>query len=44
MKHTALFLALSALAGDVTPGDTPGYPVTLSLPGKYKLGGNIEQP
>jgi Right handed beta helix region len=26
-----------ALAGNVTPGDTPGYPVTLSLPGSYRL-------
>jgi len=33
-----------ALAGNVTPGDTPGYPVTLSLPGKYKMGGNLTQP
>lgn len=32
-----------ALAGNVTPGDAPGYPVTLSLPGKYKLGGNLVQ-
>jgi hypothetical protein len=26
-----------ALAGGVTPGDAPGFPVTLSLPGKYQL-------
>jgi hypothetical protein len=26
-----------ALAGDVTPGDTPGFPVTLSRPGSYRL-------
>ena len=31
----------SALAGNVTPGDTPGYPVTLSLPGSYRLSGNL---
>ena len=32
-----------ALAGSVTPGDTPGYPVTISLPGSYKLTGNLSQ-
>lgn len=26
-----------ALAGGVTPGDTPGFPVTLSEPGSYRL-------
>lgn len=30
-----------ALAGDVTPGDTAGYPVTLSLPGIYKFASNL---
>jgi hypothetical protein len=30
-----------ALAGNVTPGDTPGFPVTLSQPGSYRLTGNI---
>jgi len=32
-----------ALAGNVTPGDTPGYPVTVSLPGSYRLTGNLTQ-
>ena len=31
----------SALAGDITPGDAPGFPVTLSLPGSYKLASNL---
>lgn len=26
-----------ALAGAITPGDTPGFPVTLSRPGSYRL-------
>jgi hypothetical protein len=26
-----------ALAGSVTPGDTPGFPVTISLPGSYRV-------
>ncbi len=26
-----------ALAGNVTPGDTPGFPVTISLSGSYRL-------
>jgi hypothetical protein len=30
-----------ALAGNVTPGDTPGFPVTLSRPGSYRLTGNL---
>jgi hypothetical protein len=33
-----------ALAGSVTPGDTPGYPVTISQPGHYKLMGNLLVP
>lgn len=31
----------SALAGGVTPGDSPGFPVSLSLTGSYKLGSNL---
>jgi len=30
-----------ALAGNITPGDAPGYPITLSRTGSYKLGGNL---
>jgi hypothetical protein len=30
-----------ALAGGITLGDTPGYPVTLSLPGEYVLTGDL---
>jgi hypothetical protein len=33
-----------ALAGGVTPGDTPGFPVTISLPGTYKLSSNLVVP
>jgi hypothetical protein len=33
-----------ALAGNVTPGDAPGFPVTLSLPGSYRLSGNLNVP
>jgi hypothetical protein len=33
-----------ALAGNVTPGDNPGFPVTLSLPGSYRLSGNLTAP
>jgi hypothetical protein len=33
-----------ALAGDVTPGDGPGFPVTLSAPGSYRLTGNLSVP
>jgi hypothetical protein len=30
-----------ALAGGVTPSDTPGYPVTISQPGSYRLSSNL---
>jgi parallel beta-helix repeat protein len=30
-----------ALAGNVTPGDTPGFPVTISEPGSYRLASNL---
>lgn len=33
-----------ALAGNVTPGDAPGYPVTISVPGHYVLKGNLQVP
>jgi hypothetical protein len=33
-----------ALAGGVTPGDTPGFPVTISLTGSYRLSGNLTVP
>src|SRR5271166_431225 len=33
-----------ALAGSVTPGDTPGFPVTITLPGAYRLSGNLTVP
>jgi hypothetical protein len=33
-----------ALAGNVTPGDAPGFPVTISVPGSYRLAGNLTVP
>lgn len=33
-----------ALAGNVTPGDGPGFPVTIAAPGSYKLSGNLTVP
>lgn len=30
-----------ALAGGVTPGDLPGFPITLSRAGSYRLAGNL---
>jgi hypothetical protein len=33
-----------ALAGNVTPGDTPGYPVTISIAGSYRLASNLIVP
>jgi len=34
----------AALAGNVTPGDAPGFPVTISLSGSYRLSGNLVVP
>lgn len=36
-----LITQAKALAGDVTPGDAPGFPVTLKQPGSYKLASNL---
>src|SRR5437588_2480577 len=33
-----------ALAGNVTPGDAPGFPVTISVAGSYRLSGNLTVP
>jgi hypothetical protein len=33
-----------ALAGNVTPGDAPNFPVTISVPGSYRLSGNLTVP
>lgn len=33
-----------ALTGGVTAGDAPGYPVTISEPGSYRLNGNLTVP
>ncbi len=34
----------AALAGGITPGDTAGFPVTLSVAGAYRLTGNLVPP
>ncbi len=39
-----LISQVQALAGNVTPGDAPGFPVTISLPGSYRLSGNLTVP
>lgn len=33
-----------ALAGGVTPGDAPGFPVTISVAGSYRLSGSLRVP
>ena len=33
-----------AEAGNVTPGDAPGFPVTISESGSYRLSGNLTVP
>lgn len=39
-----LITQAKAMAGNVTPGDTPGFPVTISKSGKYKLAGDLDIP
>ena len=34
----------SGMAGNVTPGDSPGFPVTISQPGSYRLSSNLTVP
>jgi hypothetical protein len=34
--------ATQALAGGITPGDGPGYPVQITRPGSYRLTGNLD--
>ncbi|MCH9648222.1 MAG: hypothetical protein K0U98_08285 [Deltaproteobacteria bacterium] len=36
--------AASAAVGSITPGDTPGFPVTLSEQGSYRLTSNLQVP
>lgn len=31
----------AAMAGGITPGDAPGFPVTLSVPGSYRVTSNL---
>ena len=37
-----LITQADALAGGVTPGDTPGFPVTLSVSGSYRFASNLQ--
>ena len=37
-----LITQAKALAGNVTPGDAAGFPVTLSVSGSYGLAGNLQ--
>lgn len=36
-----LITQADALAGNVTPSDTPGFPVTLSVSGSYRFASNL---
>jgi hypothetical protein len=36
-----LITQAKAMAGNVTPGDAPGFPVTLSVPGSYRLASDL---
>jgi hypothetical protein len=36
-----LITQAKAMAGDVTPGDAPGFPVSITRPGSYRLTTNL---
>ncbi len=36
-----LITAAAVNAGGITPGDTPGFPATISVPGSYRLASNL---
>jgi hypothetical protein len=44
MDGTKLISQNNALAGNVTPGDAPGFPVTISVRGSYVLSSNLTVP
>lgn len=39
-----LITQTKALQGGITPGDSPGFPITLTQPGTYKFGSDITPP
>jgi hypothetical protein len=39
-----LITQAKAIAGNVTQGDAPGFPVTITQPGLYKFAGNLDVP
>lgn len=41
---TILIDQAKAFAGNVTPGDSPGFPVTITQPGSYRLASNLRPP
>ena len=41
LAQTVIINQAKAMSGNVTPGDDPGFPVTLSLPGSYRLSSNL---
>lgn len=44
MDGVLLINQSNAIAGNVTPGDTAGFPVSINLPGIYKLSSNLVVP
>ena len=43
-RGVVLITQAKALAGDVTPGDAPGFPVSITRPGSYRLTSNLRSP
>ena len=43
-REVVLITQAKAMAGNVTPGDAPGFPVSITRPGSYRLTTNLRTP
>ena len=43
-REVVLITQAKAMAGNVTPGDAPGFPVSITRPGSYRLSSNLRSP
>jgi hypothetical protein len=44
MEEQVKLNQVRALAGGITPGDGPGFPITITLPGRYIITSNLYPP
>jgi hypothetical protein len=43
-REVVFITQAKAMAGNVTPGDAPGFPVSITRPGSYRLTSNLRSP